>query len=218
MIFEMRKIIAGYYPYEAALKEFSLYVNKGEVVSVVGINGSGKSTLLKVAAGLVKQRSGEIYFKGREITALEPRERAKMGMCYIREHESFFSGLTVLENLEIWSCNLGSKELKDRLTKAFKAFPVLRTKKDKKAEGLSIFEQKMLALARVSMTEPELLLVNELTSGLTSIEAASMFSKLKELNQGGLSVLLAEQIKRKTLTIADRCYMIELGNNREVKV
>lgn len=217
MIFEMSKVIASY-SQEPVLKEFSLYVNEGEIAAITGGNGSGKSTLLKTAIGLIRPRSGSVSFKGREITAFEPRERAKMGMCYIAESQNIFSELTAAEHLEIWGYNLSSNELKESISRAFKMFPVLRTKKDKKAKELNKFEQKLLALSKASITKPELLLLDEPSAGLRVVEAASIFSKIEELNQNKLSILLAEQNERKVLTIADRCYTIELGENREVKV
>lgn len=217
MIFEMSRIIAGY-SQEPVLKEFSLYVNEGEIVAVAGSNGSGKSALLKVAAGLIKQRSGEIRFKGKDITNFEPRQRAKMGMCYISESQNIFPELTATENLEIFGYNLSSNELKESISRAFKMFPVLRTKKDKRAEELNKFEQKLLALSKAAVAKPGLLLLDEPSAGLSSVEAASIFSKIEELNQNNTSILLAEQNERKALTIAGRCYTIELGENREVKI
>jgi len=217
MLFEMNKVIAGY-SLESVLKEISLSVSEGEIASISGDSGSGKSTILRAAAGLIKQRSGEIRFKGKEISSLEPRERAKIGICYIPENQNIFPALTAAENLEIWGYNLSSNELEERILKAFKMFPVLRTKKDKKAELLSKFEQKLLALSKAAIAEPELLLIDEISSGLTSIEQSSIFSKIEELNKNKISILFAEHSERKALAVADRCYIIELGKNKEVKV
>lgn len=184
-------------------------VAKGEIVVIIGPNGCGKSTLLKTIFGFVRSSSGRIYFKDDDITGAKPFDLVKKGMGFVPQTENVFANLKVMENLEMGGYTIKNPDFDE----VFRIFPVLREKKNEKASSLSGGERQMLAMARTMMTRPDLLLMDEPSAGLAPKMVDVMMEKIKEIKNGGSSVLLVEQNAKSALRIADRGYIMVMGKN-----
>lgn len=208
---EVREIHT-YYGLSHILFGVSLKVEPGEVVCLLGRNGAGKSTTMKSIMGLVPPRQGKIFFKGEDITGKEPYKIARMGIGYVPDDRRIFADLTVEENLEIAERRRdGDGWNRERV---YELFPALKEIRDRKGGCLSGGEQKMLAIARALMTNPELLLLDEPTEGLAPVIVQTLEEQILRLKEVGLTVLLAEQNVRSALRISDRGYIIDNGQIR----
>ena len=208
---EVREIHT-YYGLSHILFGVSLKVEPGEVVCLLGRNGAGKSTTMKSIMGLVPPRQGKIFFKGEDITGKEPYKIARMGIGYVPDDRRIFADLTVEENLEIAERRRdGDGWNRERV---YELFPALKDIRDRKGGCLSGGEQKMLAIARALMTNPELLLLDEPTEGLAPVIVQTLEEQILRLKEVGLTVLLAEQNVRSALRISDRGYIIDNGQIR----
>ncbi len=204
--------IHTYYGLSHILFGVSLKVERGEVVCLLGRNGAGKSTTMKSIMGLVPPRQGRIVFKGEDITGLQPYQIARRGIGYVPDDRRIFADLTVEENLEIAERRRdGNGWTRERV---YELFPALREIKDRRGGCLSGGEQKMLAIARALMTNPELLLLDEPTEGLAPVMVRALEEQILKLKEVGLTVLLAEQNVRSALKISDRGYIIDNGQIR----
>jgi branched-chain amino acid transport system ATP-binding protein len=188
----------------------SLRVDPGEVVCLLGRNGAGKTTTLKSIVGLTPPRQGIIRFKGEEIRGKEPYLLARKGMGYVPDDRRIFSDLTVRENLEIGERKGMAGRRWDKES-VYELFPVLKTIEGRKGGCLSGGEQKMLAIGRALMGNPEFLLLDEPTEGLAPVLVHALEDQIKKLRQVGLTVLLAEQNVRSTLKLSSRGYIIDHG-------
>lgn len=195
------------------LQDVNLHAEEGELVVVVGSNGAGKSTLVRTICGLNKCQSGKIEFAGMEIQNLEPYKVAAAGISRVPEGRQLFPGMTARENLEIGAYNMrkDKKKVAQNIEKIFTMFPVLEKHQNRIASTFSGGEQQMLAVGRALMSDPKILLIDEMSLGLAPIIIGELFDKIKELNQTGMSILLIEQNARQALRIADRAYVIENG-------
>ena len=195
------------------LQDVSLHAGKGELVVVVGSNGAGKSTLVRTVCGLNKCRSGRIEFDGQEIQNVEPYNIAAKGISMVPEGRQLFPGMTARENLEIgaYKNRRNKAHIEENVEKIFTMFPVLKDNQDRIASTFSGGEQQMLAIGRALMSDPELLLIDEMSLGLAPIVISELFDKIKELNKTGMSIMLIEQNARQALRIADRAYVLENG-------
>ena len=195
-----------------ALRNVSLSVNAGEVVTLLGANGAGKSTTLRAITGLLTPRSGRVRFEGRDITGLPAHQLVARGISMSPEGRSVFANLTVLENLE-----MGAYLTKERadvarnLERGFSLFPRLRERSKQRAGTLSGGEQQMLAMARALMSGPKLLLLDEPSLGLAPIICQTIFNTLDEIKAAGTTVLLVEQNASAALRHSDRGYVLETG-------
>lgn len=207
--------LSAYYDSIAALKEVSIKVPKGEVVSIIGANGAGKSTLLKVISGLVKAKAGRILYKDREIAGLPANQIVSFGISQVPEGRQIFSHLTVQDNI-----NLGAflyfkrrrrQEIQERIETVFNLFPILKGRIKQIAGTLSGGEQQMLAIARALMIRPELLLLDEPSMGLAPLIVREIFSVIKHLNETGTTILLVEQNAKAALNVADHAFVLETG-------
>ncbi len=202
---------AGYGPIEV-LKDISLEVNEGEIVTMIGANGAGKTTTLMTISGAVRARAGRIVFQGREIQNLPPYEIVRLGLCQSPEGRKIFSRLTVLENLELGAYTRHDKAgIQRDIDHAYELFPILRERKDQFGGTLSGGEQQMLAVARALMGRPKLLLLDEPSLGLAPLIVLKIFDVIRRLNAEGMSVLLVEQNARLALKLAHRGYVMETG-------
>jgi len=194
------------------LWKVSLEVNEGEVVSLIGPNGAGKTTLLSSVAGLLKPARGVIKFKGMDITKLPPYKVANKGVVLVPEDRKLFGTMTVKENLLMGAYNVRDKKVKEeRLEMVYELFPRLKEREKQLAMTLSGGEQKMLAIARGLMSNPELLVLDEPSQGLAPRVVLEIFQAIEKLKERGLSILLAEQNAHLALKMADRAYVLETG-------
>ncbi len=196
-----------------ALKNVSLKVNYGEIVTLIGSNGSGKTTSLRTISGLEKARSGEILFEGQGISNKHASEIVKMGISHVPEGRRVFSTMSVLENLEVGAYTRVDKGQIDKdIKKIYDLFPILYERKSQHAINLSGGEQQMLAIGRALLSKPRLLLLDEPSMGLAPIIVNEIFDIIKNINQDGTTVLLVEQNAKMALQSADRAYIIKNGS------
>jgi branched-chain amino acid transport system ATP-binding protein len=195
-----------------ALWDVSLAVKPGEIVAIIGANGSGKSTLLDTISGLVHPAKGAIEFEGRDISALEPFRIVDLGIAQVPEGRMVFPDLTVLDNLMIGSYNRQARSVKGQnLERVYQLFPVLEQRKTQLAKTLSGGEQQMLALGRGLMANPKIILLDEMSLGLAPIVINELYRALGEIRERGITILFVEQNVRRSLTEADRAYIMEAG-------
>ncbi|WAM32807.1 ABC transporter ATP-binding protein [Caldicellulosiruptor morganii] len=201
-----------YYGSIQALFSVSLEVQKGEIVTLIGANGAGKSTLLKTISGLIRPRTGSIYFEDIDITKKSSMDIVKLGISHVPEGRRVFPEMTVLENLELGAYLRRDRQgIKEDLKRVFERFPRLYERKNQLAGTLSGGEQQMLAIGRALMSRPKLLLLDEPSMGLAPILVTEIFKIIKEINSQGTTILLIEQNAHMALSIADRAYVIETG-------
>lgn len=196
-----------------ALKNISLTVNEGEIVTLIGANGAGKTTTLRTISGLNKATSGEILLEGKDITNLSASQRVEMKISQVPEGRRIFPSMSVLENLELGAfLRKDKKEIKKDIEHIYELFPILGDRKKQMAGTLSGGEQQMLAMGRALMSKPKILLLDEPSMGLAPLLVREIFEIIKNINSAGTTVLLVEQNARMALSIANRAYVIETGN------
>ncbi len=195
-----------------AIKGVTFTVNKGEIISLIGSNGAGKTTILHTITGLVPAKSGSILFEGRELTKTPAHKIVGMGMAHVPEGRRIFQELTVYENLKLGAFTLSDKaEIEKNLIYVYQHFPRLKERKNQIAGTLSGGEQQMLAMGRALMSNPEIILMDEPSMGLSPILVSEIFQIIKEVSQDGKTILLVEQNAKKALSISDRAYVLETG-------
>ena len=193
-----------------AVKDVSFEVKPGEIVSLIGANGAGKSTILKTISGLLRSRTGNIVFDGKDISSADAHKIVSMGLAHIPEGRRIFTNLSVEENLEMGAYTVKGNidEIKEDV---FSRFPRLLERRHQTAGTLSGGEQQMLAIGRAMMSRPKLLMLDEPSMGLAPILVEQIFGIIKELHKAGVTILLVEQNASKALEIADRAYVLETG-------
>jgi ABC-type branched-subunit amino acid transport system ATPase component len=211
-VLKVSDIVSGYTDLDI-LHGISIHIEPGEIISIIGPNGSGKSTLMKTIFGLLRIRSGEIVFKGDDITGIKPDVIVRKGMGYVPQEKEFFPSLTVLENLEMGAF-IRSDDISGSLERVYDIFPVLKEKQRIKAGSMSGGEQRMVGIGRALMLSPDLLLLDEPSAGLAPVMRDMVFGKLTEINESGTSILIVEQNAKRSLGISDRGYVLEMGRNR----
>jgi len=209
-ILNVSQLRAGYGAVEV-LRGVDLTVNAGETVALLGSNGAGKTTLNGVLSGLVKARSGHVNFEGQDITGWHTRKVVQAGLIHVPEGRKVFPNLSVLENLSLGAFTRGRERRDANLEKIFGIFPRLRERVKQLAGTLSGGEQQMLAIGRGLMAEPQLLILDEPSLGLSPLLVEEMFTLIGQLKANGLAVLLVEQNVGQSLEIADRAYVMENG-------
>jgi branched-chain amino acid transport system ATP-binding protein len=197
------------------LKNISLHVAEGEIVTLIGANGAGKTTLLQTISGIVSSWEGDVFFYEQRINKASPEDIVRLGISQVPEGRQVFSPLTVAQNLELGAYHRNKKNLKEEiagdLEKVFSLFPRLKERIDQTAGTLSGGEQQMLAIGRALMANPRLLLLDEPSLGLAPKLVDIIFETILRLNAEGKTVLLVEQNAKKALEIASRGYVIETG-------
>jgi len=190
----------------------SLTVNSGEIVAIAGANGAGKTTLLKTISGVLHPAQGSIEFAGRDITNMNASDIVGQGISQIPEGRQLFPEMTVAQNLFIGSYNRGARASRDQnLTRVYELFPVLEERKKQLAKTLSGGEQQMVAIGRGLMADPRLMIIDEMSLGLSPLIVSELFQVLNEVRNRGITILLVEQNVWQTLNKADRAYVIETG-------
>jgi branched-chain amino acid transport system ATP-binding protein len=189
-----------------------LFIQKGEIVTLVGANGAGKSTTLKNISRLTMWVSGSITFEGEDLSRLEPHEVVDRGIVQVPEGRRIFPEMTVMENLRVGSFPKNTRRDREKnFERAFSLFPRLRERQRQLGGTLSGGEQQMLAIARGLMANPRLLLLDEPSLGLSPLLVKSIFSIIREINRQGVTILLVEQNVYQSLRIAQRAYVLETG-------
>lgn len=196
-----------------ALKGVSLYVNQGEVVSLIGANGAGKTTTLQAISGLLPKSGGKVFFNEEEITKEKSFKITRDGMAQVPEGRRVFAGLAVEDNLVLGSISVKEdpKSFEERIERIYSLFPVLKERKKQKAGTLSGGEQQMLAMGRAIMTKPKVLLLDEPSMGLSPLYVEKIFDTIKILKEEGATILIVEQNANLALEVSDRGYVLETG-------
>ena len=203
-----------YYGNIHAIKDVSLEVDKGEIVSLIGANGAGKTTTLQTISGIIRSKSGEIIYNGKDITKTKAYLILKEGRAQVPEGRRIFAHLTVYDNLMLgaYSIKDSLQNKKKEIGEIYKKLPRLEERKNQLAGTLSGGEQQMLAIGRAIMSRPQILILDEPSMGLSPLLVKEIFEIIKELNKNnGTTVLLVEQNAKMALGISDRAYVLETG-------
>jgi branched-chain amino acid transport system ATP-binding protein len=188
----------------------SLEVMEKEIVSLIGANGAGKSTLLKSIIGVVRPKSGDIRFRNISLLGMKPHEVVSLGVSYVPEGRRLFPTMNVRENLRMGAPRR-CPDIDKRLKKVFSLFPVLEDRKKQAAGTLSGGEQQMVAIGRAMMSEPKLLLLDELSFGLSPLMFERVLAAIESIRDSGVSILMAEQNSERALEVSERTYVMENG-------
>lgn len=208
-ILEIKNLSVSYGGIEA-IKNISLDVEAGSIVTLIGSNGAGKSSTLRSIAGIVKAKSGEVLFEGENILGLSPDQIVKRGVTLVPEGRRVFPNLTVAENLHV-GAYLRKDDIKPDLEYVYELFPRLKERSWQFAGTLSGGEQQMLAVGRAMMARPKLIMMDEPSLGLAPLVVRDIFSIIQEINKQGVTILLIEQNANMALKIADVGYVLETG-------
>jgi branched-chain amino acid transport system ATP-binding protein len=195
-----------------AVKDVSVTVNEGEIVTLIGSNGAGKSTTLRTISGLIKPKSGEITFNGKRIDGMPGHDIVSLGICHSPEGRRIFPRMTVKENLELGAFLRNNKaEVAADMERVLDLFPRLKERIKQTAGTMSGGEQQMLAVSRALMGDPKLLLLDEPSMGLAPVLVELIFDTIVKIRKQGITILLIEQNATAALEVADRAYVLESG-------
>ncbi|MBA1203000.1 ABC transporter ATP-binding protein [Pseudomonas capeferrum] len=212
-ILELRDLDVFYGPIQA-LKKVSMHIVEGETVSLIGANGAGKSTLLMSIFGQPRAASGQIIYRGTDITRKSSHYIASNGIAQSPEGRRVFPDMTVEENLMMGTIPIGDKYADQDMQRMYELFPRLKERRNQRAMTMSGGEQQMLAIARALMSRPKLLLLDEPSLGLAPIVVKQIFATLRELAQTGMTIFLVEQNANHALKLSDRAYVMVNGQIR----
>lgn len=194
-----------------AVKGISFDVQEGEVVTLIGTNGAGKTTTLRTISGLLRPSNGSITFLGKDLTAVPAHEIVSLGLAHSPEGRRIFPKLTVEENLLLGAFSRKDREIDQDLQAAYELFPILEERSRQPAGTFSGGEQQMLAMGRAMMSRPKLLMLDEPSMGLSPIMTQTIMRTIRELQSDGVTILLVEQNASAALSLADRGYVLEVG-------
>lgn len=203
--------VSGGYGKLPIVFEVDLKIYEGETLAVIGPNGSGKSTLMKIVAGVATIHNGRIFFKNEEITSVPAYVRTFKGLGYLPQVDNIFPHLTVQENLEMGGYNLSKEILRERIRMIFELFPEIEKKKMQKAGTLSGGERQMVALGRVLINNPDLIILDEPSANLAPKLVSKIFEKIREIKNMGKTIVLVEQHAKKALEYSDRGVVMRSG-------
>ena len=212
IILEAENITAGYTREVNILYDVNIRLKSGQIVSVIGPNGAGKSTLLKTIFGILKPSNGKISLKEGDITGLKPDKVAKKGISYVPQVDNVFPSLTIQENLEMGAF-IRDDDYSQRLNEIYELFPILGDRRKQKAGQLSGGQRQMVAMGRALMLDPQVLLLDEPSAGLSPKLVDMIFEKITDINKTGVSMIIVEQNAREALKMADHGYVLAMGRN-----
>ncbi|MBN2553658.1 MAG: ABC transporter ATP-binding protein [Spirochaetales bacterium] len=207
----IENVVSGYGSMDV-LHKLSLEVEEGKIVTLLGPNGAGKTTVLRTIFGVLSPREGKVFYDGEDITGLQPEKVARLGMSYVPQEENIFAALTVQENLEMGAF-IREDDFRERMEEVFELFPDLTDRRRSRAGDLSGGMRQMLAIGRALMLNPEMLLLDEPSTGLAPFLVEQIFERIQELNKQGVTVFLVEQ-NAQALRCADRAYILEGGEKK----
>jgi branched-chain amino acid transport system ATP-binding protein len=212
LLLDAREVVAGYVPEVNILNGTNLELHEGELVGIIGPNGAGKSTLIKALFGLIPVRSGTVTFRGKDITGLRAHQLVSQGIGYVPQNNNVFPRLTVAENLEM-GLYLKPKQFDERFEVVSDMFPRLGERRGQRAGSLSGGERQMLAMGRALMMNPDLLLLDEPSAGLSPVFQDEVFINCRRINESGVSIIMVEQNANRCLQICHRGYVLDQGRN-----
>lgn len=195
------------------LKGCTIAVDKGEIAVIVGPNGAGKSTAMKAMLGMLQLKSGTVKFNGKDITQMTTQARIAEGIAFVPQTNNVFVSLSVRENLEMGAF-LRTDDISDTFDQIFELFPILAKKQNQLAGELSGGQRQQVAVGRALMSQPSLLMLDEPTAGVSPIVMDELFERILEVRQAGIAILMVEQNARQALNIADKGYVLVIGENR----
>jgi ABC-type branched-subunit amino acid transport system ATPase component len=214
LIISVQNVVAGYDDGPDILKDISLDVETGKSYCIIGPNGAGKSTLLRVIAGLLPPRQGSVFFKNEDISSRRTDEILRLGISFVPQDRSLFPDMSVRENLVMGGYVLEDRSLLEkRIDEVFALFPILKERKSQIAKTLSGGQQQMLAIGRVLVLKPEVIMLDEPSLGLAPKISSQIFETIQGLKEAGLTILLVEQNARLGLEAADQGVVLDLGTN-----
>lgn len=211
-LLEVKNVVSGYGRTDV-LHGVSISVARDEIVTIIGPNGAGKSTLFKTIMGYLIPRSGKVIFSEEDLTQLKPNHKVEKGIAYVPQLDNTFLSLTIRENLEMGGFSKDSEALKQGIETAYGTFPILSDRRNQRARTLSGGQRQMLAMSMALMTEPDLLLLDEPSAGLSPKISDEVFNQIMNLHQKGIGVLIIEQDAHRSLSISDRGYVLAMGQN-----
>ncbi len=213
MSFLVGKNLVGGYGGADILKGCSVDVNEGEIAVIVGPNGAGKSTAMKALLGMLQLKQGKVRFRGKDISGLSPQDRIAEGIAFVPQTNNVFTSMTVRENLEMGAF-LRDDDIDSTIEQIYDLFPILRDKRRQLAGELSGGQRQQVAVGRALMSRPAVLMLDEPTAGVSPIVMDELFDRILEIRETGVAILMVEQNARQALNIADRGFVLVVGENR----
>ncbi|EPJ44123.1 MAG: high-affinity branched-chain amino acid transport ATP-binding protein LivF [Osedax symbiont Rs2] len=213
MSYLVGKNLSGGYGGPDILKGCDIEVAKGEVVVIVGPNGAGKSTAMKAFLGMLQMTGGSITLGGEDIIHMSPQQRVRHGIGFVPQTHNVFTGMTVEENLEMGAF-IRDDDISGTMEEIYELFPILKEKRFQAAGELSGGQRQQVAVGRAMMTRPSVLMLDEPTAGVSPIVMDELFDRILEVRARDVAVLMVEQNARQALEIADKGYVLVMGENR----
>ncbi len=207
------EMTGGYGTGANILHDCTIGVDAGEVAVIVGPNGAGKSTAMKAVFGMLGLRGGQVTMNGKDITSLSPQARVREGMAFVPQTKNVFTSMSVEENLEMGGF-IREDDISDTMEQVYDLFPVLKEKRRQPAGQLSGGQRQQVAVGRALMTNPQVLMLDEPTAGVSPIVMDELFDRIVEVARTGIAILMVEQNAKQALEIADKGYVLVQGRNR----